>query len=99
MTQPTNPLALIATAPLQSRNDGKATSWYQAMAEAWGQTLDKQAGTLESIAEQISTEGDDRPSTLTLMSAESLKFGYLSNASHTSLTSVGEALKTTAQKT
>lgn len=99
MTQSTNPLAMMAVAPMQGQGNGKAGSWYQAMAEAWGQTLDRQATTIETLAGEISAGGDDRPSTLTLMSAESLKFGFLSNSSHTALTSVGEALKTMAQKT
>lgn len=53
---------------------------------------------METLATRISDGGDDKPSTLTLMSAESLKMGFLSNSSHTALSSTGEALKTLAQK-
>lgn len=95
-TTPVNPLSVMATAPSSTKKEGSGT-WYQAMAEAWGQTLDKQASTIETMSNQIGG-GDDSPATLTVMSAESLKMGFLSQSSHTSLSSVGEALKTMAQK-
>jgi hypothetical protein len=95
-TTPVNPLSVMATAPSATKKEGSGT-WYQAMAEAWGQTLDKQAGTIETLSNEIGG-GSDNPSTLTVMSAESLKMGFLSQSSHTSLASVGDALKTMAQK-
>lgn len=93
-----NPLSVMATTPSVGKKSASGGgSWYQAMAEAWGQTLDEQAGKLETLGEAISTGGDN-PSQLTLMSAESLKMSFLANSSHTALTSTGEALKTMAQK-
>jgi hypothetical protein len=97
MNENVNPLSLMATSPLTLRKDDKAGSWYQAMAEAWGQTLDKQAGSLETLADRISS-GDDQPSTLTIMTAESMKMSFLANSSHTALSSTGDALKAMAQK-
>jgi len=96
MNDSINPLTMMATAPM---NTGKNTtgSWYQAMADAWGQTLDRQAGDMEALADRISA-GDDKPATITALSAESLRMGFLSNSSHTALSSTGEALKTMAQK-
>ena len=96
MSDSINPLSIMATAPLQSGKN-KSGSWYEAMAEAWGQTLDKQATNIEDIAGQISA-GDDKPAIITQLSAESLKMGFLSTSSHTALSSTGEALKTMAQK-
>ena len=96
MTTPINPLSVMATAPSTTKKEGSST-WYQAMAEAWGQTLDKEAGTIESLSNDIGG-GNDSPATLTIMSAESLKMGFLSQSSHTALSSTGEALKTMAQK-
>ena len=96
MSDSINPLSIMATAPLQSGKN-KSGSWYEAMAEAWGQTLDKQATNIEDIAGQISA-GDDKPAVITQLSAESLKMGFLSTSSHTALSSTGEALKTMAQK-
>ena len=101
MNEAINPASVMAVNAGNSNKNGSKSgssgTWYQAMAEAWGETLDRQAGTLESLAGQISN-GGDKPSTLTLMSAESLKMGFLSNSSHTALASTGEALKTLAQK-
>jgi vacuolar-type H+-ATPase catalytic subunit A/Vma1 len=94
-----NPLSLMATSVTQSATDkDKSGTWYQAMAKAWGETLDRQANTLEDLSTKIGNGGEDNPSTLTLMSAEALKMGFLSQSSHTTLSSTGEALKTMAQK-
>ncbi len=98
MSNTVNPLSVMATAPTKSSQAaGDGSTWFQAMAEAWGQTLDNQANKLESLGTQIG-EGGDQPSTLTQMSAEALKMGFLSQSSHTALSSTGEALKTMAQK-
>jgi vacuolar-type H+-ATPase catalytic subunit A/Vma1 len=93
-----NPLSVMATSATQGNQKNKSGTWYQAMAEAWGETLDRQANTLEDLSTQIGEGGQDNPSTLTLMSAEALKMGFLSQSSHTTLSSTGEALKTMAQK-
>jgi hypothetical protein len=93
-----NPVNVMATSATQGSDKNKSGTWYQAMAEAWGETLDRQASTLESLSTKISEGGQDNPSTLTLMSAEALKMGFLSQSSHTTLSSTGEALKTMAQK-
>ena len=98
MNEAINPASVRAVnAGNSNKNGAKSGTWYQAMAEAWGETLDRQATKLESLGNQISS-GGDKPSTLTLMSAESLKMGFLANSSHTALSSTGEALKTLAQK-
>jgi hypothetical protein len=94
---PINPVSVMATSPNPGKKSASNGTWYQAMAEAWGQTLDQQASTMETLAAEISN-GGDKPSTLTLMSAESLKMGFLAQSSHTALSSTGEALKTMAQK-
>jgi hypothetical protein len=78
-------------------NGGKKSTWYEALANAWGQSLDGQAGQLESLAQQIN-EGDDKPSTLTMLSAESAKMQFMATSSSSSLTSVGQALETMARK-
>lgn len=97
MSQNVNPLSVMATAPTTGKQAASSGSWYQSMAEAWGATLDAQAGKLETLGTEIGN-GGDTPSALTQMSAESLKMGFLSQSSHTSLSSTGEALKTMAQK-
>jgi hypothetical protein len=96
MSESINPLSMMATAPMSS-NKNTSGSWYQAMAEAWGQTLDRQAADIESLADKVSG-GDDKPATVTQLTAASLKMGFLSSSSQTALSSTGEALKTMAQK-
>ena len=96
MSNSINPLAALAAAPASSTKS-KSGSWYQAMAEAWGETLDRQAGQIETLSDKVSA-GDDKPAIITQLSAESLKMGFLSNSSHTAISSAGEALKTMAQK-
>jgi hypothetical protein len=96
MIQNVNPLAMLATAPATTDPSSDGT-WFQAMADAWGKTLDSQAARIETLSGQIGA-GGDQPSALTQMSAESLKMSFLSQSSHTAITSTGEALKTMAQK-
>ena len=79
MTQSVNPLSVMATAPTAGKQSASNGTWYQAMAEAWGETLDAQAGKLEALGTEIGN-GGDKPSALTQMSAESLKMGFLSQS-------------------
>lgn len=72
-------------------------SWFEAMAEAWGEALDRKAGDIQELSETLNA-GLDTPAQITQMTAESLSFGYLSNSSHTALTAVGSALETLARK-
>lgn len=96
MSNSINPLSVMAVAPTTGSKNTSG-SWYEAMSQAWGETLDKQATKIESVS-QLIKEGDDKPATITQLSTESLKMGFLSNSSHTSISSTGEALKTMAQK-
>lgn len=95
-----NPLnsALASTAGTASGSGKKNSSWYEAMAEAWGQALDTQAARIETLSTEVGDAGQDTPSMITQLTAESLRMGFLSNSSHTSLTSVASALETMARK-
>jgi hypothetical protein len=98
MSDSINPLSLVAAAPSTGGSgSAKSGNWFEAMAEAWGRTLDAKADELQATAERISG-GDDRPATITELSAQSLQMSFLSNSSHTSLQSVGTALETMARK-
>ncbi|MBX2826291.1 MAG: hypothetical protein KTR33_16265 [Gammaproteobacteria bacterium] len=88
----------LASSGGTTANNRKNSSWYEAMAEAWGQALDTQASRIESLATEVSDAGNDTPSQITQLTAESLRMGFLSNSSHTSLTSVASALETMARK-
>jgi len=91
--------AMASTASTSGGTGKKGTSnWYEAMAEAWGQALDKQAAKIQELGISISEAGDDTPSNVTQLTAESLRMGFLANSSHTSLTSISSALETSARK-
>ena len=80
-----------------NKTSNSGSSWFEAMADAWGKTLDGQANKIETLANEIG-DGADTPASITTLTAESLKMGFISNSSHTSLTSVGTALETMARK-
>jgi hypothetical protein len=88
--------ALTIPLTMPSRQDTK--SWYEAMAKAWGQALDRQAQEITQLSDQISVGGNDQPSQVTLLTAESMRFSYLATNASTATTSVGEALQTLGRK-
>lgn len=100
MSSSIDPLSMMAMAPLTTRAGAsreREGSWYEAMATAWGQSLDRKAADLEAISGQI-MDGDDKPATVTMLSTQAMQMGFLSTSSHSTITSAGEALKTMAQK-
>ncbi len=72
-------------------------TWYEAMARAWGQSLDQQAQTITELSAQV-TDGQDQPSTMIQLTAESLRMQFLSQNASTSTNSVGQALEALARK-
>jgi len=72
-------------------------SWFEAMADAWGKALDQQASTIEEKSAALDN-GGDTPAAITELTAMSLKMTFLSNSSHTAISSVGSALETMARK-
>jgi hypothetical protein len=99
-TIPTTLSTLAATPMTRTRSSSTdpASSWFEAMAQAWGQALDQQAAVIQQKSDAINNGGTDSPSAITALSTESLRMSFLSDNSHTSLTSVGEALDTMARK-
>lgn len=85
----------LTTGKVPSANE--LNSWYEAMADAWGQTLDAQAVRLTELSGQVSS-GADNPSTMTLLTAESMKMQFLANNASTATSSVGQALEALARK-
>lgn len=80
-----------------SNTNQRSSSWFEAMAGAWGEALNRQADRIIERTDNLS-EDSDQPSDIALLSAETFRFQYLSNASHTSLVSMGTALDTLARK-
>jgi len=99
MSSTISPLNVLAASPAAGNNKANNTnpSWFEAMAEAWGKTLDGQANRIEELATGIG-DGIDTPSAITQLTAESLKMGFMSNSSHTSLSSIAQGLETMARK-
>ncbi len=77
---------------------GDAHSWYEAMAKAWGQALNQQAHVITQLSDQITNAGQDQPSQITQLTAESMRFSYIATNASTATTSVGEALQTLGRK-
>jgi hypothetical protein len=99
MTDPISMQSLrnMAQSPaLTSRARGSG-NWFEAFANAWGQALDNQAGVIEAAADTVSN-GGDKPSDITKLTAESMRMSFMANSSHTSLDSVSKALETMARK-
>lgn len=91
---------LNALASTPSTSTGKSSgsgSWFEAMADAWGQALDRQAGDIEAKSAAMNT-GGDKPADVTELTAMSLKMSFLSSSSHTAISTVGSALETMARK-
>jgi hypothetical protein len=88
----------IATSAIPNvTTGGKKSTWYEALAQAWGQAMDNQAGQVESLAQQLN-DGNDKPSTIAQLTAESQKMMFLATSEASSVNSVGSSLETMARK-
>ncbi|PAX07395.1 hypothetical protein [Sphingomonas lenta] len=97
----TTNLANVAATPLTGNRMGRSGgpgTWFEALAQSWGQTLDNQAARIEQMSDSISSQGQDNPSQITKLTAESMRMSFMANSSSTSIDSVGKALETMARK-
>ncbi|MDR7333401.1 hypothetical protein [Roseateles asaccharophilus] len=90
-------LNALASTPATSTKSSSGGSWFEAMADAWGQALDKQAANIETKSAAMNT-GGDKPADVTELTAMSLKMSFLASSSHTAISTVGSALETMARK-
>jgi len=102
MTNPiiTTSLATMGTSPLGQNRMAKGQTpgtWFEAMADAWGQTLDGQAARIEHMSDALGN-GSDNPSQVVKLTGEAMRMSFLSQSSSSSLDSVGKALETMARK-
>lgn len=96
------------TRPLNQATDGKpvgatpsaqeADSWFEAMAQAWGSALDKQAERITELSNEVGGSGRDNPSTITVLTAESLRMQFMASNASTANNSVGQALEALSRK-
>jgi hypothetical protein len=99
----TGGLGMMAAAPLTSSRMNKGGTsgpgtWFESLAQAWGQTLDGQAQRIEQMSNQVGEGGGDTPSQITKLTAESMRMSFMANSSSSSIDSVGKALETMARK-
>lgn len=87
-------LTNAVTTPKPPTNGG----FFEALAQAWGEALDKQAQVIQEKSTALNAEGGDTPSAITELSAESARMSFLANSSHTSQSEAAEALKAVANK-
>ncbi len=98
MSNYVNPLSMVAATPMTQNKSAKGGgTWFEAMAQAWGEALDNQANAIQQKSDEISG-GNDTPAAITELTAQSLKMSFLSSSSHTSISTVGSALETMARK-
>jgi hypothetical protein len=104
MNQTVNPLTALnsmnATSTSSSAVGKKGNSsghWFEAMASAWGETLDKTASKIEGMSEELQG-GNDTPGLMTMLSTETMRMGFISNSAKTCISSAGTALETMARK-
>ena len=98
MTEAINQLAAAPATAENKKNREKSETWFQAFAGAWGRSMDQKANDMIESANGIKDGTSDNPSDIARLTAQSLQFSYLSQAQNTSMSSVGEGLKTMARK-
>ena len=79
------------------RTGASSGSWFEAVAQAWGQTLDGEAQKIETMSDGIGG-GNEQPSQIAELSAESMRMNFMSNSENTSVSSIGQSLETMARK-
>lgn len=98
MSNDINPQVIsFASSASNNSSSEKPGNWFEAMADAWGEALDEQADRIVQQSERVA-DGFNSPAEITELTAESLRMNFISNSSHTALTSVGSSLDTLARK-
>lgn len=90
-----NNIGALAASSQPVRRSG--SNWFEAFANSWGRALDNQASIIEARSDALSA-GGDKPSDITMLTAESMRMSFMANSSHTSLDSISKALETAARK-
>ncbi len=95
----THKLSISAAASgLSSPSETDRKSWYEAMAQAWGQALNNQAQVVTQLSNDIGNGGTDQPAQITQLTAESMRFSFMATNASTATTSVGEGLESLGRK-
>jgi len=73
------------------------TSWYEALAAAWGSVLNNQANNIATLSNTIGAGSND-PASITNLTAQTLEFSFDATSASTSITESGDGLKQLGQK-
>src|SRR6185312_7163621 len=87
-----------AASGLSSPSESDRKSWYEAMAQAWGQALNNQAQVVTQLSNEIGNGGTDQPAQITQLTAESMRFSFMATNASTATTSVGDGLESLGRK-
>jgi flagellar hook-basal body complex protein FliE len=96
-----NQIAMDGAEQMGETEEGKAKSWFEALAEALGKALDAQAQKVEDLGNAVSkmSETDsDKPSVMTELQAASQKMSFMMSAANDVLKTIGQALGEMARK-
>jgi hypothetical protein len=97
----TSGITNLSLSPMTGNRMNKGSSpgtWFEALADSWGKTLDTQATRIEQMSNAVGNGGSDNPSQITKLTAESMRMSFMANSSSSSIDSVGKALETMARK-
>ena len=92
---------LFVTPQTVNKSSGKgqgAATWYEALAQAWGQVLDNKAGELVASSNDIGNNGLNNPSAILKASALAQEFSFLSSQSATATNSIADGLQAVAKR-
>jgi hypothetical protein len=87
-----------AAGGLGAPSESDRKSWYEAMAQAWGQALNNQAQVITQLSNEVGTGGNDQPAQITQLTAESMRFSFMATNASTATTSVGDGLESLGRK-
>lgn len=82
----------------RSSSSSSSNSWFESMARAWGQRLDAQATKITQLSDSIGSSGNDQPSNMVALTAESLRMQFLSQNASTSTNATAQALEAISKR-
>jgi hypothetical protein len=85
------------TTPVANQPRERSDSWFEAMAQAWAEVMDRQAEQVVALSGEL-TAGRDDPGTAIQLQAQAQKMSFLATGASTSINSVGNALEVLAKK-
>ena len=79
-------------------SSSSSNSWFEAMSRAWGSRLDAQASRITELSDAIGSSGNDQPSNMVQLTAESLRMQFLSQNAATSQNATAQALEALSKR-